>query len=100
MPEWMIPVRIAATFMIWGILPLQIFSIVWSWLQHRQWRAGEALRMERWQRDMDDAAKFREEAYHLRAQAEVALAQARRQMMIRPVEVEPLENPAAFAGRV
>ena len=87
MPEWMDPLRVAAVFFIWMIFPLQIWSIWWTWRQHCLWRRGEEARLARWQRDMDAATKFREEAFHLRAQAEVALAQARRTMMTRPVEI-------------
>jgi DNA relaxase NicK len=88
MPEWMDPIRIVAVFLIW----LTFAVVLWllyrqhkqhaDWLkQHRAWVEAEHVRMIRWKTDMDAASKMREEAYHLRAQAEVALAQARQQAL-------------------
>lgn len=88
MPEWTEPLRIVAVFLIWLMFPLQLWSAHRSyrqhkeWLrQHRDWVEAEHARMVRWKTDMDAASKMREEAYHLRAQAEVALAQARQQSL-------------------
>lgn len=90
-PDWMLPLRIMATFLIWGMFPVLIW-LTWvhqrQWRRWRQWEADEAARRERWRIDMEAAAKLHdtagklyEEASHLRAQAEVALAQARQQTL-------------------
>lgn len=78
LPDW---VRVIAVFLIWMIAPLQIWMIWRSHHQHRTWMLGEEARAARWKRDMEAAAKLHEEAGHLRAQAEVALAQARQQVL-------------------
>jgi hypothetical protein len=90
-PDWMLPLRMVATFLIWLMCPVLLWS-AWStrqqWRIWRQWEAEEAARRERWKVDMeaaarlhDTAGKLYEEASHLRAQAEVALAQARQQSL-------------------
>lgn len=79
LPDW---VRVIAVFLIWLIFPLQLWSLYRTYRQHKQWQEGEKARMARWTRDMEAAAKLHEEASHLRAQAEVALAQARRQQTL------------------
>lgn len=79
LPDW---VRAVATCLIWAIFLLQLWSLYWTWRQRKQWQEGERARMARWTRDMEAAAKLYEEASHLRAQAEVALAQARRQQVL------------------
>jgi hypothetical protein len=76
LPDW---VRVIAVCLIWVIVPLQLWLIHWTYRRHKQWQEGESARMARWTRDMEAASKLHEEASHLRAQAEVALAQARRQ---------------------
>ena len=78
-PEWLELVRLAGTFLIWAIFPLQLWSIHRQYLQHQRWDVGERARMERWAQDMDAAGRLREEAHQLRIQAEVALAMARQQ---------------------
>jgi hypothetical protein len=52
-----------------------------QWRQWRQWEADEAVRRERWRENMEAASKQLDEAGHLRIQAEIALAQARQQML-------------------
>jgi hypothetical protein len=76
LPDW---VRVVAVMLIWVIFPLQLWTIHRFQRLYRQWQAGEEARLARWKRDMEAAAKLHEEASHLRAQAEVALAQARQQ---------------------
>lgn len=76
---WFEVFRLIALGMIWMMFPLQVWSVCRGLRQFRRWEADEERRTARWQRDMDEAGKMREEAFHLRAQAEVALAQARRQ---------------------
>ena len=90
-PDWMLPLRVAATFLIWLMCPVLLWSARSTkrqWRIWREWEAEEASRRERWKEDMqaaaklhDTAAKLYEEASHLRAQAEVALAQARQQIL-------------------
>jgi hypothetical protein len=90
-PDWMLPLRVMATFLIWGMFPVLLY-LTWSnrqqWKVWRQWEADEAARRERWTDDMraaarlhETAAKLHEEASHLRIQAEISLAQARQQML-------------------
>jgi hypothetical protein len=79
-PDWLEPFRLIGTMLIWVILPLQVWSTHRNHRQFRRWEEAEVARRAQWQRDIECAAKMREEAYHLRAQAEVALAQARRQI--------------------
>lgn len=79
-PDWLEYIRIGGALLVWVVLPLQIWSTVRSYRQFKAWEAGEEARLARWKRDMDDAGRMREEAFHLRAQAEIALAQARQQM--------------------
>lgn len=81
---WFEIFRIIALCMIWMMFPLQVWSVWRSMRQFKRWAADEERRLERWRRDMDDAGRMREEAFHLRAQAEVALAQARQQINGRP----------------
>lgn len=88
MPDWLVPIRIIAVFLIYATFPVVLWSLHRQrrqhseWLaQHRAWVEAEHGRMIRWKTDMDAASKMREEAYHLRAQAEVALAQARQQAL-------------------
>jgi F0F1-type ATP synthase membrane subunit b/b' len=78
-PDWLEPYRLLGTLLIWLILPLQLYSIYRNRTLYRQWETDEAARRDRWKEDMTAVNRLREEAYHLRAQAEVALAQARRQ---------------------
>jgi hypothetical protein len=78
LPDW---VRIVAIFLIWLMFPLQLWSLHRMHRLHKQWHEGEEARRERWRRDMEAAAKLHEEAGHLRIQAEIALAQARKQML-------------------
>lgn len=78
LPDW---VRVIAVFLIWLMAPLQIWMIWRSHHQHKTWMLDEEARKARWLRDMEAAAKLHEEAGHLRAQAEVALAQARQQVL-------------------
>ena len=85
------PLRIVAVFLIWLTFPVVLWLLHHQrrqhaeWLaQHRAWVEAEHGRMIRWRTDMDAASKMREEAYHLRAQAEVALAQARQQALKNP----------------
>lgn len=89
-PDWMMPLRIAATFLIWAMCPALLW-LTWinqrQWQRWRQWEAAEAARRERWQENMEAASRMHEaagkqleEAGHLRIQAEIALAQARQQL--------------------
>lgn len=78
LPDW---VRVIAVVLIWLMFPLQLWTLHRSHRQHKQWQEGEDARRERWKRDMEAAAQLHEEASHLRAQAEVALAQARQQIL-------------------
>lgn len=90
-PEWLELFRVAGTLLIWVMFPLQIFTLYRSHHQHRRWEEGEASRMARWQRDMQDAEKMREEAAHLRALTEVQLAMARRQVLLTDPAREEVE---------
>lgn len=76
-PDW---IRIVAVAMIWLMFPLQLWTIWRNQSLHRRWLEGEEARLARWRRDMEAAAKLHEEAGHLRVQAEIALAQARRHL--------------------
>lgn len=76
-PDW---IRIAAVAMIWLMFPLQLWTIWKNHRLHQHWQEGEEARLARWRRDMEAAAKLHEEAGHLRIQAEIALAQARRHL--------------------
>lgn len=76
--EWFLPVRFVAIVLIYCMFFLQLWAVRRTQKQFQAWEATEAERRERWEKDMKAAAQMREEAYHLRAQAEVALAQARR----------------------
>lgn len=78
--EWLVPVRLIAILLIYCMFFIQLWAVRKTQKQFEAWEAGEAERRERWERDMKAAAQMREEAYHLRAQAEVALAQARRHL--------------------
>lgn len=90
-PEWMMPLRVAATFLIWLMCPVLLWS-AWTtrrqWRLWRQWEAAEVARRVQWRQDMEAAGKMYEaagkqleEAGHLRVQAEIALAQARQQVL-------------------
>jgi hypothetical protein len=70
---------IALTLIYLGFL-LQLYTLRSSYRQFKRWADEEAERRERWAEDKIQIQKLREEAYHLRAQAEVALAQARRHL--------------------
>lgn len=80
-PDWLEPFRLVGTLLLWVIVPLQLWELHRTHRQHRRWEEAEVSRTARWQRDMEDAEKMREEASHLRAQAEVSLAMARRQVI-------------------
>lgn len=67
--------------LIWLMFPLIVWSVHRTYRLHQRWQEGEDERRERWKKDLEAASKMREEAYHLREQAEVALAQARRQSL-------------------
>jgi hypothetical protein len=79
-PDWLEPFRLIGTLLVWLIFPAQLWSIYFNRKQYQQWAEDEAARRERWTKDMQAITAMREEAYHLRAQAEVALAQARQHM--------------------
>jgi hypothetical protein len=79
-PVWLEYIRIGGALLVWVVLSIQLWSLYHARRQYLRQEADEQDRRERWKRDMDDAAKLREEAFHLRAQAEIALAQARQQM--------------------
>lgn len=78
LPDW---IRVIAVCLIWLIFPLQLWTLYRASRLHKVWHEGEAARTARWRRDMEAAEKLHEEAGHLRAQAEVALAQARQQTL-------------------
>lgn len=78
--EWLVPFRVLALVLIYAMFFIQLYAIRRTHQQFRAWEEGEAERRQRWERDMKEIARMREEAYHLRAQAEVALAQARRHL--------------------
>ena len=80
-PDWLEPIRLIGTLLLWVIVPLQLWELHRSHRQHRRWEEAEISRTARWQKDMEDAEKMREEAEHLRQQAEVSLALARRQAL-------------------
>lgn len=77
---WFETFRIIALTLIYFMFILQLISVHIAYRQFRRWTEDEAARRERWKEDMTAIARMREEAYHLRAQAEVALAQARRHL--------------------
>jgi hypothetical protein len=78
-PDWLEPIRLIGTFLIWVILPVQLWSLHRGHLQYQKWQESEEAHMARWKSDMETAVRLLEECSHMRAQAEVALAQARRQ---------------------
>jgi hypothetical protein len=80
--EWLVPFRIVAICLIYAMFFIQLYAIKRTHSQFKAWEEGEAERRARWERDMKEVARMREEAYHLRAQAEVALAQARRHISV------------------
>lgn len=82
--EWLVPFRLVAVLLIYCMFFIQLWAVHRTRKQFQQWEAGEAERRARWESDMKEAARMREEAYHLRAQAEVALAQARRHITGKP----------------
>lgn len=77
---WFEPFRLVALALIYIMFLLQLFSVHVTWRQFRRWAEDEEARRKRWAEDMATIGRMREEAYHLRAQAEVALAQARRHL--------------------
>lgn len=83
LPSWFEPIRMVALCLIYLMFFIQLYTLRSTYLQFRQWAADEADRRERWAEDKVQIQKLREEAYHLRAQAEVALAQARSQALRR-----------------
>jgi hypothetical protein len=78
---WFETFRIIALTLIYLMFIMQLISVHLLYRQFRRWAEDEAARRERWKEDMKETARMREEAYHLRAQAEVALAQARQQIL-------------------
>lgn len=78
--DWIEPFRGFAALLIWIMFPIFLYSVYRTHRQFQQWAEDEAARRERWAEDMKAITAMREEAYHLRAQAEVALAQARRHL--------------------
>lgn len=70
------PIRIVAAFLIWMIFPVQVVTLMLVRRQMRKWAESEEARMLRWARDMDDAGALRNEAQHLRKQAEIFMAQS------------------------
>lgn len=89
LPAWFEPVRMVALCLIYIMFFLQLYSVRITYRQFKKWTEDEAerrerwmqdeaARRERWAQDMAIITKLTEEAYHQRAQAEVALAQARR----------------------
>jgi hypothetical protein len=87
MPPWIEALRIIAIPTILLLLPLMLWQIHRTHRLHQRWqesedarRESEDARRERWQGDINSAAKLLEECSHLRAQAEVSLAMARRQV--------------------
>jgi hypothetical protein len=75
-----------ALCLIYLMFFLQLYTVRFTYRQFQQWADDEAARRVRWAEDMKAIAAMREEAYHLRAQAEVALALARKQSSAAPVE--------------
>jgi hypothetical protein len=94
LPDWFQPVRMVALCLIYLMFLLQLFSVHRAHQHFKRWAEDEAARRARWAEDMAAIGKLREEAYHLRAQAEVALAQARRHLAIKPegLNAEPNGN--------
>jgi hypothetical protein len=78
---WFETYRLIALTLIYLTFLIQVVSVVFLYRQFKTWADDEAMRRERWAEDMAAVGKLREEAYHLRAQAEVALAQARQQVL-------------------
>jgi hypothetical protein len=78
---WFETFRIIALTLIYLMFIMQLISVHLLYRQFRRWAEDEAARRERWKEDMKETARMREESYHLRAQAEVALAQARQQIL-------------------
>jgi cell division protein FtsB len=72
--------RVIALGLIYAMFCLQLWSARGTYRQFKRWAEEEHARRERWAQDMATIAKLREEAYHLREQAEIALAQARRHL--------------------
>lgn len=77
---WFEVFRLIALTLIYLMFLMQLLSIHVTYRNFRRWSEDEAARRKRWAEDMAAVEKMREEAYHLRAQAEVALAQARRHL--------------------
>lgn len=80
LPAWFEPIRMVALCLIYLMFFLQVYTVRTTYRRFKQWSEDEAKRRERWAEDTAEIKKMREEAYHLRAQAEVALAQARRHL--------------------
>ena len=75
---WFEPFRFVALTLIYLMFVIQCFSVHFIYRLFKRWSDEEAARRERWAQDMSVITRLTEEAYHQRAQAEVALAQARR----------------------
>lgn len=80
LPTWFEPIRMVALCLIYVMFFLQVFMVHATYRHFKRWADDEEERRRRWTEDMAAISKMREEAYHLRAQAEVALAQARRHL--------------------
>jgi F0F1-type ATP synthase membrane subunit b/b' len=83
-PDWLEPFRLVGTLLLWVIVPLQLYALHHGRRLHQRWEEAERARTARWQKDMEDAEKLRDEATHLRHQAEISLAMARRQVLSAP----------------
>lgn len=95
LPAWFEPIRMIALCLIYIMFFLQVYTVRTTYRQFKQWSEDEAARRERyaqdeanrrerWSQDMAIITKLTEEAYHQRAQAEIALAQARRHLPVDP----------------
>lgn len=80
LPAWFEPIRMVALCLIYLMFFIQLYTVRFTYRQFHRWAEDEAARRERWAQDMTEIGRMREEAYHLRAQAEVALAQARQHL--------------------
>lgn len=77
---WFEPFRLVALTLIYLMFLIQCVSVHFMVRLFKRWSDEEISRRERWKEDSAAITRMREEAYHLRAQAEVALAQARRHL--------------------
>lgn len=75
---WFEIFRLIALGLIYIMFLLQLISVRTTYRQFKTWAEDEQARRQRWAEDMAVITRLTEEAYHQRAQAEVALAQARR----------------------